>query len=271
MSGEFEKYAVYWVPKRTDALARFGVSWSGWCADQGEFRRRGTFGELPFDVEAVTSQVRRNGFHAVIKAPFALGAGRSRFVLEHALGAVAEGNVSFQLPRLRLAMVNGCVALAPYEDCGELDDLLARTGAALSPLETAAPDDGFAEAPARALTAAPGPGRADTGPADSVVRFPATATRLFHVPLTDPLDPELASEVMQALHPLLAPMLDEPRQLHDVALMADPGEGRPLRLLQRYDLRGWPLRDASRAMPCHGPHVLMANLDDPLTKSEIAI
>ena len=33
MSGEFESYAVYWVPKSTDALARFGTSWTGWCAE----------------------------------------------------------------------------------------------------------------------------------------------------------------------------------------------------------------------------------------------
>ena len=76
---------------------------------------------------------------------------------------------------------------------------------------------------------------------------------------------------MEKLQPVLEPILREPRQLHDLALMGDPGEGRPLRVLQRYDLRDWPLRQASNAMPCYGPDVLMADFNDPLVRSEIAI
>ena len=66
-------------------------------------------------------------------------------------------------------------------------------------------------------------------------------------------------------------MLGESRQLHDVALMGDPGEGRPLRVLERYDLRDTPLRRASRALPCHGPHVLAPMLSDPMAETDIAI
>jgi hypothetical protein len=267
MSDEFEKYAVYWVPKRTNALARFGASWTGWCAEQGERRSRVAFGGLSVDIAAITKHSRRHGFHAVIKAPFRLGAGRSRFSLEHVLGLLVEDSVSFQLPRLRLAMVGGCVALVPSQGSPALGDLVSRVGEALAPLDAAVPANGFAEARTMALA----PDRNGVATADPVIKFPAAVAHRFHLPLTDPIGPELALEVMEKLQPVLEPILQEPRQLHDLALMGDPGEGRPLRVLLRYDLRDWPLRKTSGAMPCQGPHVLVANFNDPLARSEIAI
>jgi hypothetical protein len=266
MSDDFEKYAVYWVPKRADSLARFGASWTGWCADHGEHRARGAFGDFSVAVAAITQLSRRHGFHAVIKTPFRLGAGHSRFSLEHVLGTLVEESVSFQLPRLRLAMVGGCVALAPSQGSPEIANLIDRIGDALTPLCAAAPDDGFAEAQAVALTPA-----SEHGRVDPVIKFPTADAHRFHMPLTDPLGPEIALEVMEKLQPVLEPILREPRQLHDLALMGDPGEGRPLRVLQRYDLRDWPLRQASNAMPCYGPDVLMADFNDPLVRFEIAI
>jgi hypothetical protein len=262
MSDEFEKYAVYWVPKRADALARFGASWTGWCSDHGEHRARGTFGALSVDLATITKRCRRHGFHAVIKAPFRLS--RSRFSLEHVLGRLAEDSVAFQLPRLRLAVVDRCVALVPVQTNQTLIELISQVDQAFAPLDTAPPSDDFAA-------------NGDGAPAplgdqvDQVIKFPTAAAHRFHMPLSDSISPELALELIEMLQPVLEPMLQQPRRLHDLALMGDPGEGRPLRLLLRYDLRDWPQRQASRAMPCQGPHVLMTNFDDPLVKAEIAI
>jgi hypothetical protein len=66
-------------------------------------------------------------------------------------------------------------------------------------------------------------------------------------------------------------MLEAPRRLDDIALMGDPGQGRPLRVLQRYDLSDTSLRKVSGAMPCHGPHVLVPMLDEGFVKSNVAI
>ena len=272
MSDEFERYAVYWVPKRSDALARFGVSWTGWCAEQGEPRARGEFRGVSINIPVVTRQIWRHGFHAVIKAPFHLGPGRSRFSVEHALWGLIEESVSFRLPRLRLAVVGGRVALVPRQNCSALDALVARIGDAMAPLD-GAQANGFAEAPA------PAPDGVAVGitggiageDIESLVQFPAVDAHRFHMPLTDQLALEMAFEVMEELRPLLTPMLDEPRRLHDVALMGDPGEGRPLRVLERYDLRDTPLRKASSALPCHGPHVLAPMLSNGMAKSDIAV
>jgi hypothetical protein len=267
MSDEFDRYAVYWVPKRADALARFGVRWTGWCAEQGEFRPRSDFSRFSFDVAAVTRQLRRHGLHAVIKAPFRLGTGRSRFTLEHILGDLIENCVSFQLPRLHLAVVDGCVALVPRQNCSALSNMVARLGDAVAPLDATIPANGFAEAAAPP----PGPEAIAIDDAESLVQMPASAAHRFHMPLTDQLGLELAFRVMGELRPLLEPMLEAPRRLDDIALMGDPGQGRPLRVLQRYDLSDTSLRKVSGAMPCHGPHVLVPMLDEGFVKSNVAI
>ena len=264
MSGEFEKYAVYWVPKHADALARFGVSWTGWCAERGEHRPRGEFPGVSAAVPAITRQVWRHGFHAIIKAPFRLQAERSRFSVERAVEQVIDESVAFRLPRLRLAVIGGSVAaLVPHQSCAALGALVARVGDAMAPLGAAEPANGFAEAPA--------PDGIVIEDAEPLVQLPAAEAHRFHMPLTDRLPLEVAFQVMEELQPLLEPMMGETRRLHDVALMGDPGEGRPLRVLQRYDLRETPQRRGANPMPCHGPYVLAPMLSDPMAAKDIAI
>ena len=259
MSDEFEKYAVYWVPKSPDALARFGISWTGWCAEQGAHRPRGEFPGVAADIPAITRQVWRHGFHAVIKAPFRPQAGRGRFSVEHALEQVIDEIVAFPLPRLRLAVIGGSVAaLVPHRDCAALGALVARVGEAMAPLDATRHDMG---APAGTVIE----------DVDPLVQLPAADAHRFHMPLTDRLPLEVAFQVMEKLQPLMEPMLGEPRRLHDVALMGDPGEGRPLRVLQRYDLRDTPVLLGANPMPCHGPQVLAPMLNDPMAATDFAI
>ena len=261
MSDEFENYAVYWVPKHADALARFGTSWTGWCAERGEHRPRGKFPGVSAAVPAITRQLWRHGIHAVIKAPFRLRQGSGQFSVEHVLEQVIEECVAFRLPRLQLAVIGGSVAaLVPRQDCAALAALVARVGEAIAPLETATPANGSA-APA---------GIAGEG-IEALVQLPATDAHRFHIPLTDRLPLEVAFRVMEELQPLLEPAMDETRRLHDVALMGDPGEGRPLRVLQRYDLRETPLHRGANPLPCLGPHVLAPMLDDPMAGTDFAI
>jgi len=270
MSGEFEKYAVYWVPKSADALARFGVSWTGWCAERGEHRPRGEFPGISADIPKITRQAWRNGFHAVIQPPFGLQDGRSRFSVEHALEQVVEESLAFRLPRLRLAVVGGSVAaLVPHQNCAALGALVTRVGGAMAPLGAAAPTNGFAEAQARAP--APKPDGIVIEDVESLVQLPVADAHRFHMPLTDQLDLERAFKVMDELRPLLEPMLGQPRWLHDVALMGDPGEGRPLRVLERYELPSTPVLRRAHPLPCQGPDVLVPMPSDPMAGTEIAI
>lgn len=249
MSDEFERYAVYWVPRRPDPLAAFGVSWTGWCAESGEFRPRGAFPCVEADGAHLVGRLRRHGLHGVIRRPFALAPRRSRFSVEHAIDALADELVGFQLPSFETAVLRGRVALVPVRSTGALTALVRRVGEVLAPLagdrKMNGHDSGFSEAPAARLA-----------PTASLVPFPGDTETRFHVPLTDPMPVDRAHAVRDALSPLLAPLLGTPRRVAELALMGDPGGGRPLRVLQRYELLDWPLRRAARALPAHGPHVL---------------
>lgn len=242
MSHGFERYAVYWVPKRADALARFGIAWTGWCSDQGELRQLGAFRNLSFNPLSVTRKLRRHGLHGLLRAPFALAPGRSQFALETRLEQQIEGALSCPIPRFSVAVIGGRVSLVPEESDGGLANVIDRIDEAVDLLATN-PGRGGAEA--------------DDALASDVVQLPSSAAHRFHVPLTDQMDVNDAFRLSTEIEPLVTDMLDLPRQLTDIALMGDPGGGRRLRILQRYDLRTAPPRAAATALPAHGPDMLV--------------
>lgn len=253
MSGEFEKYAIYWVPKRSDPLARFGIGWTGWCAEQGELRPITSFGKLSFDPALVTRKLRRHGLHGVIRAPFGLQAGRSWFALEHALRDLIEGSMACAMPRLKVAVIDGRVAIAPVDGGSALSNLIGRIDAAIGPI---------VQAQSAVATAADVAGAGNVG----VIQLPSTQAHRFNIPLTDRLEVNDAFRIAAEMEPLLAPMLDQPRRLSDIALMADPGGGRRLRVLHRLDLRQTPPRPASSVLPVMGPDMLV-----PTSRADIAV
>jgi uncharacterized protein DUF1045 len=251
MPVEFEQYAAYWVPKRNDPLARFGASWTGWCAERGARRDQSALDGISIDIPKVTRQLWRHGFHAVIKAPFRLCAGRSRFSVEHVLGRLSEDSAAFELPRLQLAVVHGSVALVSFQSCSALGDLVTQVDKAVATLELAAP------AECDTLLRKSKPDSDASATADTVIPFPTSSAHRFQIPLTDRLNPKIAQETMEALRPLLEPMLDLPRRMNDVALMGDPGGGRPLRVLEFYELPDPHPQCKSSALPVQGPDILV--------------
>lgn len=258
MFDDFDRYAVYWVPRRPDPLAPFGSAWTGWCAEDGEHRARSQFDDRFPDLAEITRELCRHGLHGIITAPFRLAPGRSRFSVEHVLDAIVEEAVSFRLPRFELAVVDGRVALVPQQSSGALAALITRVTDALAPLIARATPQGFAEAPAHGK------------PDGAVVPFGPVAQHRFHVPLTDAQPLERAHALKAALAPLVEPLLGAPRGVSEVALMGDPGGGRPLRVLQSYALLDWPLRPGARALPSHGPQVF-APMPAPRRKADIAV
>lgn len=266
MPDEFERYAVYWVPGRSDGLARFGASWMGWCAERGEIRPRPVDFDHAAEMLRYTRDVSRHGLHGVVSAPFVLGQGRSRWSVERALQAVADRLPSFTLPRLEFAMVDGRVSLAPVQsdtaNCAALDDAVARVAAAIAPLTDA---DGIL---ADSLS-----GRSQrmvTG-GDTLGQRPATSAHRFHVPLTDRPDLRIAFRIIEQLKPRVEPLLGEVRRFTDLALMGDPGGGRPLRVLQRFELSELPARQTVAALACMGRQTLVPTPSDSLAGAGIAI
>lgn len=254
MVGDFERYAVYWVPRRPDSLSRFGCAWMGWCPELAEHRERDA---IPAAMQPLTAKIWRHGFHGVVKAPFRPVVPAERWVIDRELQDLAESFEGFAMPRLQVELVDNRVVLAPACHSAALTELLARVEQALAPVAD------LVDLPRMRRAAA-----ADSS--GHVVQHPAARSR-FRVPLTDRLAPGLAQDAAETLKPLLAPHLDQDRRLSDLALMGDPGDGRPLRVLTRYELRSSPPRQASAAaLPAHGPQVLAPEFSEAI-EAEIAI
>jgi putative phosphonate metabolism protein len=108
------RYALYYAPAQDGALWRFGSATLGYDAVTGE--------DMPFAVPpgcdaaawpALTEDPRRYGFHATLKAPFELAAGRSEAQLRAFAHNCAAGLDRVPLAGLNVAALGSFVALIP--------------------------------------------------------------------------------------------------------------------------------------------------------------
>jgi 2'-5' RNA ligase len=126
------RYAVYVAPPPERALWRFGSDVIGRDAASGQ--QRPGFAAAGFDAEAwrdMTSEPRRYGFHATIKAPFRLAEDASLSDLSAALAALAHANRPFAagplaVSALSLAEGAAFVALTPRAPSTEIAQLEER-------------------------------------------------------------------------------------------------------------------------------------------------
>ncbi|TPQ27427.1 phosphonate metabolism protein [Bradyrhizobium guangdongense] len=122
----FPRYAIYYAAGADAALSRFGAELLGYDAHSGD--------EVPFPKEAlqvapdwrdVSSDPRRYGFHATLKAPMALAPGRSEAELLAACAAFAGKKRPIPVIRLIVDAISGFIAVIPAEPVAELQQLAA--------------------------------------------------------------------------------------------------------------------------------------------------
>ena len=118
------RYAIYWAPEPGEPLAEFGASWLGRDAETGALRSPPRIVQAdPASVAEVTAEPRRYGFHATLKPPFALKSETNVRDLLEAVRSFAAERASFALPTLRLASIDGFLALVPAERSDALQRL----------------------------------------------------------------------------------------------------------------------------------------------------
>jgi len=90
------RYAVYFAPAAGGPLAEKAAAWLGRDAYSDTARQRPSFPALAdLDLDALTADPRGYGFHATLKAPFELAAGRSEAELVAFAETFAQGQHSF--------------------------------------------------------------------------------------------------------------------------------------------------------------------------------
>ena len=117
------RYAIFYAPPPGDPLADFGARWLGRDAVSGE-----PVPQPPIDglnMPGVTAFPRHYGFHATLKAPFALADGLAPAVLIDAVRAFAADYRAVTGPNRTVAALGRFVALVPDGSSPQINHLAA--------------------------------------------------------------------------------------------------------------------------------------------------
>ncbi|WP_368904348.1 DUF1045 domain-containing protein [Taklimakanibacter lacteus] len=113
------RYALYYAPAPDTLFHRLGSEWLGRDAWTGEALRQPAIEDLA----SLTAEPRRYGFHATLKAPFELA--KTRRELTAFARDFAARQAPVMLPKLRLAVLDGFLALIPDVETDQLQQLAA--------------------------------------------------------------------------------------------------------------------------------------------------
>ncbi|MGK9233462.1 DUF1045 domain-containing protein [Inquilinus limosus] len=108
------RYAIYFAPPPASALAELGAELLGRDPETGEARPQPRLDGIdPDRFRTITADPRHYGFHATLKAPFALAEDVTGEALHQAVEAFAASRAQATGPALTLASIGGFLALVP--------------------------------------------------------------------------------------------------------------------------------------------------------------
>jgi hypothetical protein len=121
------RYAVYFSGEPMGEFWNLGSQWLSRCAKGACVKPLPeTLGIDPYKLKNMTSQPRRYGWHATLKAPFALKEELGFEDLHQALNNLVQQFKVFEMPALEVKMMKNFLALAPskgMQACPELLDV----------------------------------------------------------------------------------------------------------------------------------------------------
>lgn len=121
------RYAVYFAPAVDSPWWRFGAGWLGWDDSRGLPMHQPLLPEFaPEEFHDLTSEPRRYGFHATLKAPFHLRAQVGEDLLRARFDRLARQLHAVPLGVLEPCLMDGFVALVPARRPPALDALATR-------------------------------------------------------------------------------------------------------------------------------------------------
>lgn len=115
------RYALYYAPAPDTLFHALGSTWLGRDAWSGEAVGQPAIATIA----GLTTEPRRYGFHATLKAPFPLAANKSREDLSAFAEEFSKRQAPVLLQKLRLAALDGFLALIPDAETDRLHELAA--------------------------------------------------------------------------------------------------------------------------------------------------
>lgn len=228
------RYAIYAAPEEDSGLARFGSAWLGRDAAGNETAGPPVLaGAAPERLREITALPRHYGFHATLKPPFPLAAGRSPDDLLRAVQDFACGRRPVAVAGLRLAEIGRFLALVPAGGGGELKRLAASCVKTFDPFRAPATAEEIKRRKERGLTPAQ----------ENLLRrwgYPYVLEEFrFHFTLTGPLaDKAEKARLARGLAAVTEKFRRLPFRVKSICVFFQPSPARPFSLLKRFALGG---------------------------------
>ncbi len=230
------RYALYFAPRPPSGWSRFGARWLGRDPATGEpVEQPAIAGVSRETFHALTAAPRKYGFHATLKAPFALREDTTRTKLADAVARFCRARRPIPLPPLEVTRLADFLALVPATREGRVNELAA---------DCVREFEAF-RAP---LAAAELDRRRRTGLSPRQDRYLEEwgypyvfAEYRFHLTLTGSLEgapPHQVTALVTAARDTLAALDAAPLRVDAVCLFEQPEPTASFRLLQRFLLRG---------------------------------
>ena len=129
------RYAVYFAPPPDSPWWQAGSQWLGRCAAGCTLKPMPAINGISDEAfQQLTAAPRRYGWHATLKAPFTLASGVNASQLREALTTIAARSSAFEMPPLKVTLLDDFLALVPQTRSAEADAVAARCVIELQPL-----------------------------------------------------------------------------------------------------------------------------------------
>jgi len=219
------RIAFYYAPSVSDPLHEAGSTWLGRDTTAGSKAQP----ELP-DIAAITADARRYGFHATLKPPMRLVAGKDVHDALSEAAALAASLRPFALPPLAVADLHGFLALRESAPSADLQALADACVAWLDGLRAPA-DAAELQRRRSALLSAPRDA--------NLLRWgypDVFATWQFHMTLTRRLSDAERAFWQRKAETHFAPALNQPRIVNEISVFIEKVAGEPFSLVERIPL-----------------------------------
>lgn len=216
------RYALYFAPSADDPLNLTAAEWLGRDAYNNVGYARAAEGGLsPEDLDALTADPRRYGFHATLKAPFHLADGQSEADLLEAMRAFAADTSAFDIPLVKVGQLGHFFALVPDSLHPPLQQFAADVVETFEPFRAELTETDIARR------------KPDTLPPrqlENLLRwgYPYVFDDFrFHMTLTGPVPDSQAPVMASILKQRFAEFIGRPLRIHGLVLFVEPERGAP--------------------------------------------
>lgn len=242
------RYALYYAPDQNSPWWAAGCRWLGRDPQTGQDLQQPLVdGIPPLVLQQLSSDARRYGFHATLKAPFRLAEGFQEQHLLHTLAAFCAAQTRITVAAPAVLPMGDFLALRTGEEARDINALAMRCVSYFDFLRAPPGDAELSKRRSNQLTQRQEQLLQRWG-------YPYTEEEYrFHLTLTDRLsgvDPDIAYSLRKAAEAFFD--LDAPLLINGIALFKEEAPGAPFALLRRFEFGLSALEHHRHQLPAAG-------------------